>query len=300
MNSDNKNKANFETWLKGIPYEISFWKSYYGNKKRRKDLYRWSMYDKPCILDNFDINAYIKNLDEKTPKIMDVGCALSYMFGNIINNKKYEIIYLDPLAHFYNKILDKYKIDRPRIEFGSFETLSFFFDKDSTDFIHIRNALDHSSDPVGGILQCIKVLKKGGILYLNHFTNEGEKEGYRGFHQYNLKIENSDFIIWNQTEEWNVTQLLKGFAEVSTFLTPQGRNVAVIKKIEDIPQNLFKDREISRETVNNLFTAIEFFNKFSNSFNYQLRRFYTLVGHTTMRWLPYFLLNKIKKLAGKE
>lgn len=289
----------FENWIEGIPYEIAFWKSYYGNKKRRKDLFGWSMYDKDCVLDNFDINTYIKGLGNDKPKIMDVGCALSYMFGNIINGKKHDIIYLDPLAHFYNKILNKYKIERPRIEFGSFETLSFFFDSDSIDFIHIRNALDHSSDPVGGILQALKVLKKGGILYLNHFLNEGENEGYRGFHQFNLTEENGDFIVWNKKERTNVTELLRGVAEVTTTLTPQGRIVTVIKKTGEIPETLFNTREISRENVKNLFSTIEYFNSLPNSFKHQIRRLYTTIGHKTMRLLPYSLLNKIKKLAGK-
>lgn len=291
--------GNFENWLKGIPYEIAFWNSYYGNKNRRKDLFRWSMYDKDCVLDDFDINSYIKNLDVEKPQIMDVGSALSYMFGNIINGDKQDIIYLDPLAHFYNKILDKYKIERPRIKFGSFETLSFFFAEESIDFIHIRNALDHSSNPIEGIFNCINILKKGGILYLNHFVNEGENEGYRGFHQYNLKEENGAFIIWNNQQRYNITEILGEYADVKTSITPQGRIVCVIKKNTDLPESLYNLKEISRENVENLFRTIEFFNSFSNSFSYQMSRLYTMLGHKTMRFLPYSILNKIKRLAGK-
>lgn len=297
MNDQKSN--NFEKWLQGIPYEVAFWKSYYGNKKRRKDLFRWSLYDKACDLDNFDIHKYIRETGIEDPKIMDVGCALSYMFGNVINGEKHDVIYLDPLANFYNKILDKYKIERPKIEFGTFETLSFFFEPESIDFIHIRNALDHSSDPIIGILQCLIILKKGGILYLNHFVNEGENEGYRGFHQYNLKEENGNFIIWNHNRYQNITEFLKGFAEVETSITPEGRLVVVIKKIKDLPDSIADLRKVSKENVINLFKTIEFYNSFSTSFDFQFRRFYTTIGHKTMRLLPYSLLNKIKKWSGK-
>lgn len=291
--------TNFKKWIEGIPYEVAFWESYYSNKKRREDLFRWSMFNKSCELDNFDIHKYIRELDISSPKIMDVGCALSYMFGNIINGKRYEVIYLDPLALFYNKILDRYKIDRPTIEFGTFETLSFFYDKNSIDFIHIRNALDHSSDPINGILNCLFILKKGGVLYLNHFVNEGENEGYRGFHQFNLKKENDNFIIWNKDTAINVTEALRPYAEIKTEISPKGRLVVVIKKIVDLPESLYDFRRNSKDSVINLFQTIEFFNSFSSSFKFQVKRLYTVIGHRTMRMLPYSVLNRIKKVAGK-
>ncbi|MCH5234817.1 MAG: methyltransferase domain-containing protein [Muribaculaceae bacterium] len=292
--------SDFRKWLEGIPYEVAFWNSYYANKKRRKDLFQWSMYNKECKLDNFDIHNYIRGLEEVDPKIIDVGSALSFMFGNIINNKKYDVIYLDPLAHFYNKILDRYNIDRPHIEFGTFETLSLFYDENTIDFIHIRNALDHSSDPVSGILNCLFILKKGGILYLNHFVNEGENEGYRGFHQFNLKKENDCFIIWNKDTKINITETLNSFVEIKTELSAAGRLIVIIKKIKDLPETLNDFRRISKDSVKNLFDTIEYFYTLSSSFKYQFKRFYTTLGHKTMRILPYSILNQIKKLAGKS
>lgn len=291
--------SNLKKWLEGIPYEIAFWNSYYANKKRREDLFRWSMFNKSCELENFDIHKYIRELNIETPKIIDVGCALSYMFGNIINNKPYDIIYLDPLAHFYNKILERYKINRPLIEFGTFETLSFFYDKNSIDFIHIRNALDHSSDPVNGILNCLFILKKGGILYLNHFINEGENEGYRGFHQFNLKKENESFIIWNKETSTDITELLHPYAEISTEVSLSGRLVVVIKKINELPETLYDFRKNAKDSVFNLFQSIEFFYSSPSSFRFQFNKFYTVLGHKTMRLLPYSLLNNIKKWVRK-
>lgn len=81
---------------------MAFWRSYYSSRKRRKRLFEWSLYGKPCSLDNFDIQTFVRSLTAEAdePLILDVGCALSYMFGNIL----VKIDYIDPLAMFYNRI----------------------------------------------------------------------------------------------------------------------------------------------------------------------------------------------------
>ena len=285
--------------MNGIPYEVAFWQSYFGNKKRRADLFSWSQYDKECHLDNFDIDSYIKNLECENPVIIDLGCALSYMLSNRIGGIKYNIIYIDPLASFYNKILKKYKINRPQITFGMVEALSCFYKDDSIDFIHIRNALDHCANPFLGIIQSLKVLKKGGVLYLNHFINEAENEGYRGFHQFNLMKEKENLIIWNESKSINVTDALKDFATVTTSITPENRLVSVIVKHNNLPDSLFNDKEYSREIVENYFKIIDFFYGLKNSSNFQIKKLYSNIGHKFMRLLPYSLLNKIKKLASR-
>ena len=116
--------ADTKRWLKGIPYEVAFWRSYYANRRRRADLFSWSLFGKACSLDNFDIDAFIGSWPDSNPLILDVGCALSYAFGNIINGEEARVEYVDPLAPFYNRILDDYGIERPRIKFGMVEQLS--------------------------------------------------------------------------------------------------------------------------------------------------------------------------------
>ena len=145
---------------------------------------------------------------------------LAIAFGNIINGKSTDVTYVDPLAPFYNKILEKYKIDRPLITFGMIESLSASFDKDSIDFIHVRNALDHCANPLQGIIQCLICLKIGGVLY---FINEAEGEGYRGFHQFNISAENGQLILWSKNVRINVSDYCKEFATVETSITDAGR-----------------------------------------------------------------------------
>lgn len=47
-------------WVTGIPYEVTFWRSYYRRRKSREALISWSQLGKECTLDNFDVVSYIK------------------------------------------------------------------------------------------------------------------------------------------------------------------------------------------------------------------------------------------------
>lgn len=300
INSEDVIDTNFNKWLQGIPYEVAFWQSYYGNKRRRKDLFEWSMFNKPCLLDDFDIENYIKNCKSPNPRLLDVGCALSYVFGNIINGKQANVSYVDPLAPFYNQILKRYKINRPYITFGMIESLSASFDKNSIDFIHVRNALDHCANPLQGIIQCLICLKIGGVLYLNHFVNEAENEGYRGFHQFNISSVDQQLVIWNKNTRVNVTEFCKDFATVETSITQFGRIVAVITKTANIPSDLDHSEQNASNMAKIMISTVEYFHSFSHSFNYQLKRLISTIGHRTMRILPYSFLNTIKHLVGHK
>lgn len=60
-------------WLRGIPYEVAFWRSYYGSRRRRRDLFSWSGYGQVCALDSFDVQEYISSLPEEAPVVVDLG-----------------------------------------------------------------------------------------------------------------------------------------------------------------------------------------------------------------------------------
>lgn len=286
-------------WLSGIPYEVAFWRSYYRNKKSRAHLMRWSQYGKECKLDNFDFAAYISTLGRQ-PVIVDVGCALSYMFSNISGGKEYPVVYLDPLAQFYNKILDDYDVKMPRITFGMGETLSLHFGSETVDFFHIRNALDHSVCPLMIIWQALICLNTHGVLYLNHKPNEAEHENYIGFHRYNIDCEDGRLIIWNRDERVDVAEALKGYANVEAFITDEGRIVGVIHKTSPIPDNHEAIKEGNQYAAGMLSTIMTYFHSAPKSLSYQWKNFGFSILHTTMRLLPMGTVNKLKHLlTGK-
>lgn len=290
----------FHRWLSGIPYEVAFWESYYGNPRRLADLNRWSQYGKECSLEGFDIGEYISSCPDMNPRLLDVGAALSYAFGNIICGKEADVTYVDPLALFYNDILHRTKADRPEISFGMIEYLSLMYGRDKVNFIHVRNALDHSSNPVAGLLQCLLTVKEGGIVYLNHFTNEAERENYRGFHQYNIACKEGHLHFWNQSGDVDVTALCEGFADVDVSVTDGGRVVAVIRKKAPVPAAYADSEATSREMGQRIMYMVAYFHRFRNSMRYQLSRLTSTVGHRVMRLLPYSLLNRVKRMAAKK
>lgn len=98
-------EQSFLSWLKGIPYEVAFWESYYSHSASLERLYSWSDYGKKCTLDNFDIQKFLSQ--SNNPVMIDVGCALSYVLGTKFDNPGTELHLIDPLARFYNRILDR-------------------------------------------------------------------------------------------------------------------------------------------------------------------------------------------------
>ena len=258
-----------------------------------------SLLGKECELENFDVSSYISSLNEDV-LIVDVGCALNYMLSNIYNGQTYNVVYLDPLADFYNRILEKYSPSYPRITFGMGEVLSLLFARNSVSFYHIRNALDHSVSPMAIIWQAMVTLRRGGILYLNHKPNEAVHEGYIGFHQYNIDCVDSRLIIWNKEERIDVAEVLGEYASVTPTVTEEGRIVAVIEKKADIPADHPIIGESSAYATNMLRTTISFFNSAPRSFSYQFKRLFFTVGHTFLRNFSWHTVQKIKRMVVKQ
>lgn len=307
--SDNNSRSRLshvQRWLDGIPYEIAFWRSYYGNRRRRADLFGWSDYGKECVLENFDLAAFMDEVgnkqSEREPLILDVGCALSYVTGTMLNGRKLNIRYIDPLAPFYNRILDNYAIERPKITYGLAEALPALFRKGSVALVHVRNALDHSADPLAAIFSALTVVQIGGVVYLRHHPDEAEHENYRGFHQYNISTdaEGDKLIIHNRTQRIDVNERLSGFADVEVSRTQDSDIVAVIRKRSEVSRELYDENTAAAYTAKMLEETMVHFHATSSSLRYQLKRLYSTAGHRLMRLLPYRIVNLIKNFIAKK
>ena len=200
-------------WLRGIAYEIAFWNNVYRWKWTFQGMMNWSHYGKAIDLELFDANAFLAPLDNA--QLLDVGCGMSYVTGNHVKEgdtlRPIPLHYVDALAPYFNKILKKRKKDLPAIEFGMVEYLSAFYSPGSVDMVIIQNALDHSAQPVKGILESLHVLKEGGVLYLNHHPNEAETEHYKGFHQYNIDDRKAlcEMLILNNMNATSIWQSIR-------------------------------------------------------------------------------------------
>lgn len=228
-----------KNWVDGIPYEIAFWQGVYSNKKRIEGLFKWSKYNSEIELANFEVKDFL--LQRENPIVIDAGCGMSFCNGDKLNGKPIDVRYIDPLAPFYNKIIERKKLNLPKITFGFIENLSSFLPT-KVSLIIMQNALDHSRDPIKGVFECIDSLELGGALYLRHCKNEAEAENYCGFHQYNISLENDELIIWNKSEKNNINRILSDFTDIETSICEK-EVIAIIKKKSELPKGLINRKK---------------------------------------------------------
>lgn len=290
-------------WMKGILYEVAFWNATYKRKASREWILNDAKLNHEIELHNFDAAAFLRErmLVEENPLVLDIGCGMTYFTGNLLGGKPINMQFVDPLAHFYNDILEKYKVTKaPRITFGMMEYLSAFYPEKDVSLAIIQNALDHSENPIKGIIQSLAVLKPGGILYLKHYPNEAEKEQYRGFHQFNITIEDGCYIIWNKDNRVNVNELVKDFAEVevSTYDNPD-EIIAVIRKTAEVPDSLLTPLEDVRKLSTQLMLHAKETHSFRNMASYHTKKPVFNMGQYMMRFVELDNREKIKKVLRK-
>lgn len=183
-----------QSWKHGIRDEIHFWWHVIARQLSAKNpadnLAKYNESRKfrfPGLLSSLptDINA------------LDIGCALSPNIGNQHDSFRINVVAADPLASAYNILLDIHGIERNfSLNWCVAEKVADVFGEQSFDFILAENSLDHGIDPAISFLQVAKSLRKGGIARFYHWINEGEIQGYTGFHQWNINHDESNLVVW--------------------------------------------------------------------------------------------------------
>lgn len=157
--------------------------------------------------------------------LIEIGTSQCSSYGTILpNGKVIKTIGLDGLADFYNRLNQEYVPDLCRKEkevtFGTFEFMSVIYEKDFADVILIENALDHGIDPLKGILECLHVIKIGGVVRLCHRRCEAIFEIFYGQHQWNIDYnKNLEFVIWSRDNYINVNQYFGDDVEIKVIPT---------------------------------------------------------------------------------
>ena len=291
-------------WLLGIPYEVAFWEATYRNKKELNKLFAFSHYGEALTLDGFDATSFL--LSQPKPeqaKILDVGSGMTYLPGEYIVDSKgkkisLNIRYVDPLANYYNQIAAKHHVEVPKVEFGMMEYLSAFYPEHDVTLAIIQNALDHSANPVKGIMEALNALQKGGVLYLNHHPNEAEYENYRGFHQFNICIENDELIIWNRDQRFNVNDIIKDFARVETKIV-EDNPIAIITKTAEVPIALLNHEQDIRTLSTALLELTQKMNDTSFMRRYHRQFRYYRLAQRVSKLFSWQTRQNIKKFIKK-
>ena len=241
-------KNSIQSWIDNLLSEVEFWAKdvaccegdYYAHY-----LHRIS----PKSFDCNRINVDVKSNDI----VLDVGCGLCTQYGDIVENGKIDLLGVDPLAFYYNNINEhfqknhnlNYKI--PKVGFGMFELLTYFYGTNYCDYLLIDNALDHCIDPVMSLVECLRVTKIGGMVSTLHHVNEAYKAYYKGLHQWNIGSYNDALYIWNEDNCINVSDLLSEYADIEvikqdicTKESPYGLVICNMKKKKEIPVDFMR------------------------------------------------------------
>lgn len=211
-------ESQAETWILNFMTEVDFWKHrvVYAEGEYHDDyIRRLNNTDFFGLKSHGDLISRLGN----GSIVMDIGCGIVSMYGDQLpDGQKIKLMSVDPLADFYNRINEEYlgkeRVNK-RCEFGMFEFVANFFDRNYCDAIIINNALDHCIDPYKAIIECIYILKKNGYMYLGHRRAEAVRGVYCGLHKWNIDYdEKNNLIIWNNENAVNVSEKLSVVADI--------------------------------------------------------------------------------------
>ena len=195
-------------WAAGIPEERRFWDGWIASRGGQwPEDFSWRM-NPAAPLWPFPTQVATA-LAQPALRLLDVGAGPITSLGGVLPGVTLEVTAVDPLAPLYAQLLAAHAVVPPiPTRFATMEELQLFFPAGHFDLVHCRNALDHAADPLLGIRQMLAVTRVGGAVALDHFPNEGEREGYSGFHQWNLDLRDGRFVLWTPTESIDVATAL--------------------------------------------------------------------------------------------
>lgn len=227
--SINEYRSFLKTWFAGIPSEINFWSKYIADNKN-------TIFKKK----NFEFEEYIIS---KNTKFLDVGSGPSSCVGTETEKTNLQFFAVDPLAHIYKLIKRENKLKTiVDPQFAMVECLNDKFPENEFDIVHMRNALDHSFNPLYGILQMLYIAKVGGKVILRHLENEAIAQNYNGFHQWNLCAEENDYVVWRKDIKVKLSEFLGNIADVKIQQEENGivRIILTKKNFFTLPDNPYK------------------------------------------------------------
>jgi len=235
-------RAQMMEWKLGVASESAFWDTWMQQRGGEWPEDFRKRFNPETPLDPW-VAAAARSLGKEDLSILDVGSGPVPGIGYKLKGIALRITAVDPLASIYKGLLARHRLNPPIAPiFAPAEELSSFFEPNSLDIAHCRNALDHSFDPLRGISEMLKVVRVGGLILLRHHQNEAERAKYNGFHHYNFDCRGSRFLIWDKLVSVDVGEFLAEYAEVSC--TMSSHVDVTIRKARDIAERSgsFRDR----------------------------------------------------------
>jgi len=205
-----RNSDHLYIWQSSISSEVGIWESHLNNPtylERIKADYIHS----PELAEVLDRFCKVKEIEA-----IDIGCGPLSTLPSLDRGLQIHRTLVDPLGSQYDKFRSSLNCDPQNILDYSAEEISQHFKLESFDLVYMSNALDHSYDPKKVLQEPRKLVSLQGVLYLEHFENEAEKEKFSGLHQWNLFEEKGDLIIADRYKMFSLREILGVGFHVST------------------------------------------------------------------------------------
>lgn len=203
-----------DKWFEGVNFEVGFWQNYLNTKGGPWPEDFRARLDPNCPFDSL-VEAAIRHSGSSEIEILDVGSGPLTSLGYVSRKFGIRITAVDPLADAYAVLLQEAGL-KPVVQTQQCfaENLLQHFGARRFDVCHSRNALDHSLDPLSGVLAMAQLLRPQGLLYIRVHRNEGENACYSGLHNWNFDTDDkSNFILWRGAECYSLSQNLSDFVE---------------------------------------------------------------------------------------
>ena len=166
--------------------EENFWKSFVCTERFQNN---WCT-SSPNPELNSEIDLFlttVSSLSKGNVSVLDIGSGPVSILSRSTSSANCELHAVDPLADFYKKILpnniDQFDVVIPNTMDA--EELSTNFGANSFDVVHIRNALDHTKNPITSLREMFSIAKENGFVVIHGFENEATWENWVGMHQWN-------------------------------------------------------------------------------------------------------------------
>jgi len=234
-NSSTKNGI----WARSLSAELEYWERYVDSKGFNNEK-SWNLRFNPNTVLYKEFAELISPPANSLVRILDVGAGPATTLGKTLENVSLQISAIDPLAVSYNQILDRHNIIPPvRTTYGTAEELDETFACDYFDFIHVKNAIDHSYDPMLAIEKIVTVLKPDKFAYLRHFVREGKKNAYKGLHQWDFWGQDDEFFLGNSSEKVSITRKLANVAAIHFKIIKAGTPEAALQEFKVVDEEIF-------------------------------------------------------------
>jgi SAM-dependent methyltransferase len=220
-----------QVWSGGLPAEVAFWEQVLPDRVVNLDEYKLRA-DPDAPMRDPLLKTLVAQVPGETVSIIDVGAGPLTALGTKHPEKSLTVTATDPLAAEYARIMREAGIDPPVPPIACRgEDLLRHFRPDTFDIAFARNALDHTADPLRVVTNMVHIVREGGFVVLQHARREGRHQFYRGLHQWNLDVDDGDFLIARPRHETiRVGRILGERAAVSSFMDPNGWLVCVMTK----------------------------------------------------------------------